>query len=62
MESSGLLVRGPKLFLSLCPLSLLEIVAILRFLDRNVWIMKQKCVRSGVVEGGCYVVVLKCRE
>ena len=43
MASSGVLVQEPQLFLSFCPLILVERAVILKILDKNVWIMKQEC-------------------
>ena len=50
MASSGVLVREPQLFLSLCPLILVERAVILKILDKNGWIMKQKWVYVDVLE------------
>ena len=52
MARSGVLVREPQLFLSFCPLILVARADILRILDKNVWIMNQKCVTSGLVQRG----------
>ena len=50
MVSSGVLVRELQLFLSLCPLILVERAVILKVLDKSVWIMKQQCGRWSGVE------------
>ena len=43
IASSGGLVREPQLFLSLCPVILVERVAILKNLrQKDVWMMKQQ--------------------